>query len=66
MNIQMEIRNKQLFLSSRSPHLIGPYNNSPVLHSARHQRPTRERHKIRIASRETVDNQAPRNTNFQH
>ena len=40
--------------------------NSPVLHSARHQRPARERHKIRIASRETVDNQAPRNTNFTH
>ena len=40
--------------------------NSPVLHSVRHQRPARERHKIRIASRETVDNQAPRNTNFTH
>ena len=40
--------------------------NSPVLHSARHQRPARERHKIRIASRENVDNQMPRNTNFTH
>ena len=40
--------------------------NSPVLHSARHQRPARERHKIRIASRENVDNQVPRNTNFTH
>ena len=40
--------------------------NSPVSHSARHQRPARERHKIRIASRENVDNQAPCNTNFTH
>ena len=40
--------------------------NRPVLHSARHQRPARERHKIRNASRENVDNQAPRNTNFTH
>ena len=40
--------------------------NRPVSHSARHQRPARERHKIRIASRENVDNQAPRNTNFTH
>ena len=38
--------------------------NRPVSHSARHQRPTRERHIMRIASRENVDNQAPRNTNF--
>ena len=38
-------------------------DNRPVSHSARHQRPARERHKIRIASRENVDNQAPRNTN---
>ena len=38
--------------------------NRPVSHSARHQRPARERHKIRIASRENVDSQAPRNTNF--
>ena len=30
------------------------------------QRPARERHKIRIASRENVDNQTPRNTNFTH
>ena len=28
------------------------------------QRPARERHKIHIASRENVDNQAPRNTNL--
>ena len=27
---------------------------------------TRERHKIRIASQENVDNQTPRNTNFTH
>ena len=40
--------------------------NSPVSHSARHQRPARERHKISIASRENVDNQTPRNTNFTH
>ena len=39
-------------------------NNRPVSHSARHQRPARERHIMRIASRENVDNQAPRNTNF--
>ena len=39
-------------------------NNSPVSHSARHQRPARERHKIRIASRENVDNQAPRYTTW--
>ena len=32
-------------------------NNSPVSHSARHHRPARERHKIRIVSRENVDNQ---------
>ena len=38
---------------------VPPYRNSPVAHSARHQRPARERHKIRIASRENVDNQAP-------
>ena len=36
-------------------------NNSPVYHSARHQRPARERHRIRTASRENVDNQTPRN-----
>ena len=41
-------------------------NNWPVSHSARHQRHARERHKIRIASRENVDNQTPRNTNFTH
>ena len=36
------------------------YNcNRPVSHSARHQRPARERHIMRIASRENVDNQAP-------
>ena len=40
--------------------------NSPVSHSARHQRPARERHKIGIALRENVDNQAPQNTNFTH
>ena len=40
--------------------------NSPVLHSARHQRPAREWHRIRIASRENVDNQTLRNTNFTH
>ena len=45
---------------------LGSMINSPVLHSARHQRPARERHKIRTASRKTVDNQAPRNTNFTH
>ena len=33
--------------------------NRPVSHSARHQRPARERHIMRIASRENVDNQAP-------
>ena len=42
------------------------FYNWPVSHSARHQRPARERHRIRIASRENVDNQAPRNTNFTH
>ena len=42
------------------------HSNSPVSYSARHQRPARERHKIRIASRENVDNQTPRNTNFTH
>ena len=42
------------------------YINSPVSYSVRHQRPARERHKIRIASRENVDNQAPRSTNFTH
>ena len=40
--------------------------DSPVSYSAGHQRPARERHKIRIASRENVDNQTPRNTNFTH
>ena len=40
------------------------YLNRPVSHSARHQHPARERHIMRIASRENVDNQAPRNTNF--
>ena len=38
--------------------------NRPVSHLARHQRPAREMHKIRVASRGYVDNQAPRNTNF--
>ena len=38
--------------------------NRPVSHLARHQRPARERYIVRIASRENVDNQAPRNTNF--
>ena len=38
--------------------------NSPVSHLARHQRPARERDKIRIASQENVDNQTPHNTNF--
>ena len=42
------------------------YDNSPVSHLARHQRPAREGHKFRIASRENVDNQMPRNTNFTH
>ena len=37
-----------------------------VSHLARHQRPTREKHKIPIASWENVDNQAPRNANFTH
>ena len=40
--------------------------NWPVSYATRHQRPARERHKIRIASRENVDNQTPRNTNFTH
>ena len=51
-------------------HLIPPILwwavNSPVSHLACHQRPARERHKICIASRENVDNQTPRNTNFTH
>ena len=34
--------------------------------ASRYQRPARERHKIRIASREIVDTQAPCNTNFTH
>ena len=42
------------------------YHNRPISHLARHQRPARERHKICIASRENVDNQVPRNTNFTH
>ena len=48
--------------------LLGPKGipNWPVLHSARHKHPARERHKIRIASQENVDNQTPRNTNFTH
>ena len=41
-------------------------SNWPVSHSAHHQRPARERLKIRIASQENVDNQMPRNTNFTH
>ena len=41
-------------------------SNSPVSYSARHQRPARERHKIRIASWGNVDNQTPHNTNFTH
>ena len=45
---------------------IAPIDYWPVSHSARHQRPARERHNIRVASRENVDNQAPRNTNFTH
>ena len=40
-----------IFFSSK---LLG--QDSPVSYSARHQRPGRERHKIRIASRENVDN----------
>ena len=40
--------------------------NSPVSHLARHQRPARERDKIRSASQENVDNQTPHNTNFTH
>ena len=40
------------------------FTNRPVSHSARHQRPARERHIMRIASWENVDNQAPHNTNF--
>ena len=43
---------------------LGILCNRPVSHSARHQRPARERHIMCIASRENVDNQAPRNTNF--
>ena len=46
------------------PRVTGGVCNSnetrPVSHLARHQRPARERHKIRIASRENVDNQGPR------
>ena len=41
-------------------------HNSPISHSARHQRPARETHKIRIASQENVDNQMLCNTNFTH
>ena len=37
-----------------------------IRHATMYQRPARERHKIRIALRENVDNQAPRNTNFTH
>ena len=40
--------------------------DSPVSHSARHQRPARERHKIHIASQENVDNQMLGDTNFTH
>ena len=46
--------------------LLGNNLNSPISYSARHQRPARERHKIHIASRENVDNQTPRSTNFTH
>ena len=45
---------------------INLMDNSPVSYSVRHQRPTLERHKILIASRENVDNQTPRNTSFTH
>ena len=51
--------------SDKNMSLLHKYN-SPISHSARHQHPARERHKIRIASRENVDNQTPRNTNFTH
>ena len=54
------------FLMKRTQQKDQRPNNWPVSHSARHQGPARERHKIRIASRENVDNQTPRNTNFTH
>ena len=46
--------------------ITGGIWNSPISHSTHHQRPARERHKIRNASRENVNNQALRNTNFTH
>ena len=45
-------------------HVVYTKSNRPVSHSARHQHSARERHIMRIASRENVDNQEPRNTNF--
>ena len=51
------------FILYYSKNVVINYNR-PVSHSARHQRLARERHIMRIASRENVDNQAPRNTNF--
>ena len=52
----------QMRIQSEHFHWGASWNsNSSVLHSARHQRPARERHKIRIASRENVDSQAPHN-----
>ena len=51
-----------LFWTSKNcSYLCNQTSNSPVSFSACHQRPARERHKIRIASQENVDNQAPRN-----
>ena len=53
-----------LYLAPVTCHGQQVLSNRPASHSARHQRPARERHIMRIASRENVDNQAPRNTNF--
>ena len=67
------VKGLKIFLNPRlspiiplSAHYESIIFNWPVSHSARHQCPARERHKIRVASRENVDNQAPRNTNFTH
>ena len=69
--IQVDIERLLFSLAVKLHNFLGPnidkkVINWPISHSARHQRPARERHKIRIASQENVDNQTPRNTNFTH
>ena len=59
-----EMIKRELYLAHRQERAGD--TNSPVSHSAHHQCPAMERHKIRIVLRENVDNQTPRNTNFTH